>query len=78
MKTDVNPLITNFMVPQMPEVVPENGFKMIYDPRTHITMLMGGGNSRGTRSFDGYKATRKRLSGCCYSTDNDAERWTDD
>lgn len=76
-RTKVTPLMTNFMQPHKAEVVSENDTKLIYDPQTQVTMLLGGGNDRGTRSYDGYKETRKRVNGG-YLGSNDAERWTDD
>lgn len=75
-RTTVNPLMTNFMQPHKAETVSENDIKVIYDPQTQVTMLFGG-NDRGTRSYDGYKMTRKDVNGGYYDS-NDAERWTDD
>lgn len=76
--TDVNPLITNFIIPQMPEVVSPNEIKMIYDPQSQITLFMGG-KSSPTRSYDGYKKTKEKSEACSgYIERNDAERWTDD
>lgn len=77
MRTSVNPLITNFIVPQKPEVVSENEIQMIYDPQKQITLFMGGGRRSSTRSNDGYKRTDTRTNGGLL-TENDAERWTDD
>lgn len=75
--TNVNPLITNFIVPQTPEVVSANEIKMIYDPQSQITIYMGGGRSSSSRSNDGYKGTKERTNGG-YWEHNDAERYTDD
>ena len=76
--TKVNPLITNFMTPKTPEVVSENDIRLIYDPQSQITIYMGGGKSRPSRSNDGYKKTITKESGKSYWEHNDAERWTDD
>lgn len=75
--TKVNPLITNFITPQTPEVVSENDIRLIYDPQSQITIYMGGGKSRPSRSNDGYKRTKEKTS-YGYWEYNDAERWTDD
>lgn len=76
--TNVNPLITNFMVPKTPETVSENDVKIIYDAQSQITLFMGG-SSRPTRSNDGYKdtSTFNPNTNTRY-TRNDAERYTDD
>lgn len=75
--TNVNPLITNFMVPKTPKTVSASNVKIIYDAQNQITLYMGGGGSP-SRSNDGYKQTRERQSGSSYWTHNDAERYTDD
>lgn len=77
MRTTVNPLITNFMVPGKPTVVLESEMQIVYDPKEQITFLMGGGSSSGSRSYDGYKSTKEKTGGGYYEH-NDAERWTDD
>lgn len=75
--TSVKPLMVNFMEPYEAPVISEE-MKIIYDPSTQITILMGG-KSGPSRSNDGYKATTKRLpGGNGYHTENDAERYTDD
>lgn len=74
--TNVNPLVTRFMVPTMPETVSESEVKIIYDPQKQTTFYMGG-RQGPTRSYDGYKKTREKLPGSTYEH-NDAERWTDD
>ncbi len=75
--TNVNPLITNFMSPKTPEVVKSEEIGLIYDPQSQITIYMGGGKSRPSRSNDGYKRTKEKQNGG-YWEHNDAERWTDD
>lgn len=75
--TNVNPLITNFIVPKTPETVSASDVKIIYDAQNQITFYMGG-NSGPSRSHDGYKTTRERLSGTTIKEQNDAERYTDD
>ncbi|GEM_PF-6134763 len=76
--TNVNPLITNFMSPKTPKVVKSEEIGLIYDPQSQITIYMGGGKSRPSRSNDGYKKTITKQSGTSYWEHNDAERWTDD
>lgn len=54
--TNVNPLITNFMIPN--EMASDDDIKVIYDPQKQITFLMGG-QSSSTRSDHRYKTTSK-------------------
>jgi len=80
--SNVNPLITNFMVPKKPQVVSADEVKVVYDPQSQITLFMGGGGGGGsrrntTRSQDGYKRTVETTE-YGYYAHNDAERWTDD
>lgn len=74
--TNVNPLITRFMVPTIPETVSASDVKIIYDPQEQTTFYMGG-KGKPTRSNDGYKDTKEKLPGSTV-TRNDAERYTDD
>lgn len=74
--TNVNPLITRFMVPTIPETVSASDVKIIYDPQEQTTFYMGG-KGKPTRSNDGYKETKEKLPGSTV-TRNDAERYTDD
>ena len=76
--TNVNPLITRFMVPRIPETVDASDVKIIYDPHEQTTSFYMGGKGKPTRSYDGYKDTKEQLSGSSTYTHNDAERWTDD
>ena len=79
--TNANPLIMNFMKPEVRNVDSKDTITVMYDPQTQITYLMGGGGgrvSRGTRSYDGYRETVEKDSGTSYYRHNDAERWTDD
>lgn len=74
--TNVNPLITCFMVPRIPETVSASDVKIIYDPLEQTSFYMGG-NGTPSRSYDGYKDTiEKNRSSIIHH--NDAERWTDD
>ncbi len=75
--TKCNPLIINYMTPRTPEVVSSNQVTVFYDPKTQITMYMGG-KSKPTRCNDGYKKTVEHDSGTAVYTHNDAERYTDD
>lgn len=75
--TNVNPLITNFIVPQKPVTVSADDVKIIYDAQNDITLYMGG-NSRPSRSNDGYKQTKHDYGNGTVQFDNDAERYTDD
>ena len=76
--TSVKPLMVNFMEPYEAPVISEEKMKIIYDPSTQTTIVMGG-KSGPTRSNDGYKSTTSRLpGGNGYHTENDAERYTDD
>ena len=80
--TNASPLIMNFMKPEVHNVESIDVITVMYDPQTQITYLMGGGGgSRGSRSYDGYKRTKHevtyRQGGGSWTT-NDAERWTDD
>ena len=74
--TNVNPLITRFMLLTIPETVSASDVKIIYDPQEQTTFYMGG-KGKPTRSNDGYKETKEKISGGLY-THNDAERYTDD
>ena len=74
--TNVNPLITRFMVPTIPGTVSASDVKIIYDPQEQTTFYMGG-KGKPTRSNDGYKETKEKLPGSTV-TRNDAERYTDD
>ena len=67
----------NFMTPYEAPVISEEKMKIIYDPTTQKTIIMGGGKSGSSRSNDGYKATEKKTQ-WGYRTENDAERYTDD
>ena len=75
--TNYRPLIMNYIKPTAPEVLSHDEVTACYDPQNQVTYFLGGGNSRGTRSYDGYKETKERNSSGYY-TGNDAERWTDD
>lgn len=75
--TNVNPLITRFMVPRRPETVSASDVKIIYDPLEQTTFFYMGGKGKPSRSYDGYKETTEKQPGGTY-THNDAERWTDD
>lgn len=75
--TNVNPLITRFMVPRIPETVSASDVKIIYDPHEQTSFYMGG-KGKPTRSDDGYKTTHEKSPGGGIWTHNDAERWTDD
>lgn len=78
-RTQVNPLILNFMTPATPETVSASATPM-YDPINQITWMMGGGGGtkRATRCNDGYKKTVEKQSGTATYEHNDAERYTDD
>lgn len=76
-ETKVKPLMVNFMEPYEAPVISEEKMKIIYDPSTQKTIILGGGKSGSSRSNDGYKETKKRVPGG-YSSSNDAERYTDD
>lgn len=75
--TNVNPLITRFMVPRIPETVDANDVKIIYDPHEQTTSFYMGGKGKPSRSYDGYKDTKEEKNSTIIHH-NDAERWTDD
>ena len=43
-QTSINPLILNFLQPKKMEVISEQETKVVYDPKNHISMFLGGGN----------------------------------
>lgn len=78
-RTQVNPLILNFMTPEKKQTMTASTMP-VYDPISQVTLIMGGGGGgkRASRSNDGYKKTVEKQSGCSYYEHNDAERYTDD
>ena len=78
--TNANPLIMNFMKPEVRNVDSKDTITVMYDPQTQITYLMGGGGSpRATRSWDhgSGRRTAHREKGQ-YFTSHDEDRYTDD
>ena len=80
-QTSINPLILNFLQPKKMEVISEQETKVVYDPKNHISMFLGGGNTggRGTTSQKGNRNTRVVSgSGSSFWYENDAPVITDD
>lgn len=81
-QTSINPLILNFLQPKKMEVISEQETKVVYDPKNHISMFLGGGNTggRGTTSQKGNRTTRVESGGCGggFMYQNDAPVMTDD
>ena len=55
--TSSMPLMLNFVKSQKMKVVKEEDIALIYDPVSQITMFMGGGSSKKSRSMTETKET---------------------
>ncbi len=51
------PLMLNFVESKKMEIVTEEEISMMYDPVTQITLYMGGGSSKGSKSMTETKET---------------------
>ena len=51
------PLMLNFVQSKKMEIVTEEEISMMYDPVTQITLYMGGGSSKGSKSQTSTKET---------------------
>ena len=57
------PLMLNYVQSKEMEVVREEDISLMYDPISQITLFMGGGSSKGTKSMKETKRTQDGWSG---------------